>query len=1503
MKKRVLSALLALCLTLSLAGAAFAENETPVTTASPAPVEQTLDENSTEPTEPAVSDADSNNSVSSDETQDDAVAGGDSSDSNSTGTSSDEVDDVTSDSMAQQDTVSNADSTPVEGEDGAASTSEGNNDALDNTADEEAKPSGSEETTVPSADADGENEDTASSAVLAETRATKNSFHITWGNYFNVTVEYVDQNGNLLDHDFGYSNQTLTAGQSLEFDKYALDSYEVENGTYSFAGAHYGSVGGSTVTTLRASEEEKDYIFGGSYYNRYYDFGDAGSLSYTDYRWDPTRETQTANVYMVYNFTEVEPEPQDLYINDTVDENGLFTATFQDGILSGDEEITYTWYRSLSNEEDWEEVTAQKVTGEHYNWDTSTPQQINVAYDALLKDAKDAQRYYYKVVATVTSAEGTSTEYTATKQVPYYIQLQNGSFETPDVPEDQFNVQWRNGTANLIWQTTGPGSINNKPGQDIEVIEEGHDGTQDNYGVNVASEGEQFAELNCEAYGALYQDVMTIPGSTLNWSFDHLARDLDEQSRHAMDTMALVIMPASEADAVAQRLSEAAESSNPASAISTILQGLKEKGVEQGYFVEEVTDSTYSVERDWQTHEGTYEVPDGQYLTRFFFVSVDAAYDHRDNASHFGTVGNLLDAVWFSTKVKPAADDEAKLIVSKTVTGLESIDGYSVTMTVYDGSASQDIVLNNFTSDGNGNYTASGSITYNVPANGGSKTLTVTESAPNVTGYTLDSTAYAVTEEGSDSQTGSGTTVSNVVVNAAHTKTVAFTNTYAKDEPPEAPDHHKQAVLIDDSTDPNYGDGYNYRLSLDVIGDTSSTSTSTDLNVLMIVDTSASMNQSFGSGDKITAVRNAAKGLVSTLEEKDGVGTVYYDIVQFGFYSGTETVVSWTTNTNTVIQKIDSLARRNQGTNWQAGIREAIEDLTEIPAQAQNAKTCVIFLTDGGPSCALTTSHGDTVEDGSGYFVDEKYATQAATEAQGLNVDYFYGIGADSAFNWNGYGNKPSEVQYMEKVVNAVKAPNKNWFSATDGNSLSSVFDTIATSITTGYYDVTISDTLSENVEFVLKDDAPQFEITVTDANGNDVTAAEQAAGMAVSVARDGDQFSWSLGGDYMLKDGYTYTLSVIITPSDAAKQEYATNGAYPDMPDAGTGTHATAGENGFYSNAAGQATLSYKHSSWNEPLSVEYPRPVVQVPEVGDLVINKEVTGTTVTNATYSFEISTELDMTGANPKINGEAVTFTEEGDGWKATVGLQATTKNGVDGTVTITGLPIGSYTVTEKTGAASLPPVADYHWVNVVYDEDTNKTYAEVQVTADTANPATVAVTNNYEHDDVTLTVTKTVSGTMGDTSAENKFDFKLILTTEDGTPYTLEDGAENGLKPVEGEVGQYTFQLASGEDIQIDLPYGVKAKVEETDRSDYTEKSRQYQTGAETLPNYTEVCYQERMMTGNYTFDFENIRDVVAPTGLEDNHTKPFGLMVGVAVMAGLALAGSAVVRRRRRWME
>lgn len=56
------------------------------------------------------------------------------------------------------------------------------------------------------------------------------------------------------------------------------------------------------------------------------------------------------------------------------------------------------------------------------------------------------------------------------------------------------------------------------------------------YAIGKAYDGGQFAELNCQAYGALYQDVLTVPGATLNWSLAHAGRD-------GTDTMALLIAP------------------------------------------------------------------------------------------------------------------------------------------------------------------------------------------------------------------------------------------------------------------------------------------------------------------------------------------------------------------------------------------------------------------------------------------------------------------------------------------------------------------------------------------------------------------------------------------------------------------------------------------------------------------------------------------------------------------------------------------------------------------------------------------------------------------------------------------------------------------------------------------------------------------------------------------------------------------------------------------------
>lgn len=122
MKKRVLSALLALCLTLSLAGAAFAENEPPVTTASPAPVTQNLDENNGEPAELNENGEDLDNTEPTGETLDDATDGAQDSDSTGVpeeGNTSDEDNSTSTDegdSTPAVDSSSEDDSTGTEDE-------------------------------------------------------------------------------------------------------------------------------------------------------------------------------------------------------------------------------------------------------------------------------------------------------------------------------------------------------------------------------------------------------------------------------------------------------------------------------------------------------------------------------------------------------------------------------------------------------------------------------------------------------------------------------------------------------------------------------------------------------------------------------------------------------------------------------------------------------------------------------------------------------------------------------------------------------------------------------------------------------------------------------------------------------------------------------------------------------------------------------------------------------------------------------------------------------------------------------------------------------------------------------------------------------------------------------------------------------------------------------------------------------------------------------------------
>lgn len=264
------------------------------------------------------------------------------------------------------------------------------------------------------------------------------------------------------------------------------------------------------------------------------------------------------------------------------------------------------------------------------------------------------------------------------------------------------------------------------------------------------------------------------------------------------------------------------------------------------------------------------------------------------------------------------------------------------------------------------------------------------------------------------------------------------------------------------------------------------------------------------------------------------------------------------------------------------------------------------------------------------------------------------------------------------------------------------------------------------------------------------------------------------------------------------------------------------------------------------------------------------------------------------------------------------------------ITIFGLPVGQYTVKEK----SFPnDIGNYTFDEVTYSvsnsgnrEDTNEDFTlqspKKEADALKIQTTTVTATNEYKQGVRELLVKKTVEGDMGDTTQD--FDFTLKLTKGEGDSQIVykealtvaydperQDGNGTSITTLEAEKDIYTFQLCHNQSIKITVPAGYTATVTETTTGQgYTVESRQYLTTEtpesggilDLRPGFASKNPREVTMNDDYTVEFRNTRDVVAPTGLESNHTKPYTLMVAAAGAAGLALVGAAVARylRRRR---
>ena len=468
-------------------------------------------------------------------------------------------------------------------------------------------------------------------------------FVINYNNNYKIYAHLIDTEG--TEFPASASDQLTVTGQYDQANFYnwnrkeniwvevktLVATYgEFTNG-YTYQSTHVGSADGTEMKWIYYSTS-RSWTSGKKANTWYYSTSDTMPTD-TPTSSTPTL-TENSSIYCIYT----KDYESDAEIQDNVHADGSLFLARPSGI-SDTANVTYKWYRSTEKNGTYEYAKRQKVTGGNYTViSDSTGTRLYPALDVAITDeylADQSVRFWYKVEVYV---DGELYETTGSVQNQYYASLQNGSFENIDTQllnNGQSASFVPEGTTGLAWKTTGTD-------HQVEVVYGPN--ASSSYNVSSAPDGNQFAELNAEAQGALYQDIMSTPDTGLYWKLYH-------RGRTGTDTMYLIVAPTS----LVEDITTQSQLSSLASAILADPDGYAEKG----YYIQTITDSTSS----WGEYSGTYDVPDGVYLTRLFFVSASNS-----------TVGNFIDAVAFSSLMPEPDSGYANLTVSKTVTGILDTD-------------------------------------------------------------------------------------------------------------------------------------------------------------------------------------------------------------------------------------------------------------------------------------------------------------------------------------------------------------------------------------------------------------------------------------------------------------------------------------------------------------------------------------------------------------------------------------------------------------------------------------------------------------------------------------------------------------------------------------------------------------------------------------------------------------------------------------------------------------
>lgn len=365
-----------------------------------------------------------------------------------------------------------------------------------------------------------------------------------------------------------------------------------------------------------------------------------------------------------------------VYLRDDINNSGKLIAEIVNDkgepIAGGLDGASFEWTRS----DNW------RISYRAYD-STDGYRSVNVARDhgGLTEARKNADGTYRPITYTakVTLANG-EIQY-PTYTVYYQSEILNASFETPNAPASTYTF-FSNGWPEMYWKSTAPGTDAEHVSKDIEFGDVTNNTcTGTDFGVNHAAGGVQFAELNAENFGSLYQDIITAPGEEIAWEFAHAPRPIQDWAEGMTNKMFIVIGATENAQKLttqdhltklgfaavdAAKAQFTGTNGNPA--FSAFMDGSQPVTIDFVY--NGTAMGTYTVwyhdadqERKdfngndnafygqgnnygWTPLSGSYDTPEGQYRTRLFFVTCidpNIADNNKVDNANGKNAGNLID--------------------------------------------------------------------------------------------------------------------------------------------------------------------------------------------------------------------------------------------------------------------------------------------------------------------------------------------------------------------------------------------------------------------------------------------------------------------------------------------------------------------------------------------------------------------------------------------------------------------------------------------------------------------------------------------------------------------------------------------------------------------------------------------------------------------------------------------------------------------------------------------